>query len=349
MPERYAILAVPGFFHGWIVDALRSILLSSGLKIDHRFITENDAHHCFAISSDLSEKEIQIVVLNFASTTLIADILSGAVPCLMVDEALPHAAAALEANGTCQLEAGMRAITNVKAMYRELIGRLPEGAETCRYLPVRSKMDVLEGLKELLAAAEVHFMPDLKHRAGPLISSFQRFAAETANLVSERIPGHSNLIEGDWLSLDDFKVSLDRRFFVLGDSPTEPVDGFIDVTGPARILVGGPYIFMPRGLVQCVLSFSVSEELYGEDFQINVYSSKDQLASLTFRVDGRGPVQVRFVIENPCHRTPVDVHLLNFRGAIEGILYFEGITFSGEAPWRKGKRSAELKDFHRVA
>jgi hypothetical protein len=104
----------------------------------------------------------------------------------------------------------------------------------------------------------------------------------------------------------------------LGDNPTVSVGEYIPATGPARILFGGPYIFLPAGLVHCQINLELSQDLRNEIFKINVYSRSNQIFSKNLQAPDLKLLGLRLSFDNPCHKTLIDIHFLNLEGAIYG-------------------------------
>jgi hypothetical protein len=331
--KHLAILATPGSFHGWIAGALQGILQQSGLLKDHRVVESELSHHSFVLGSPGSGQDIQLTLANFAAPSLPAEIQAGSVLAFVVDEALPSAAAALEASGICSLHQAARAVTNAKALYGELLSSECSDPDALQYYLLRERADALRLLEVLATRLDARLVPHSTSLNGPCCAALVMLKHGLQQVLGEAPLPSSALIHGDYrLGLDGFAINLHPSFCVLGDNPTMPVGDVVDVTGPARILTGGPYVFLPRGLVYAQLTFEVSAELDQEPFRLSVYSGATEVRSNDFVVDALRPTCVRFSFENPCPRSAVDVHLLSLKGQISGTLLIRSIGFT-ERPW----------------
>jgi hypothetical protein len=330
--KHLAILATPGSFHAWIAHALHGILAHSGLLKDHRFVPSEVPHESFVLGSSGSDEDIQVTLATFGAPSLPDEMWTGSVLGMVVDEALPSAAAALAGNGTFSLHQAARAVTNAKALHWELLRSQRADPDALQYHPLRERADALRWLEALTVTLDTRLAPHSVSPAGPCRAALLALKQDLQHTLGGAPLPSSHLIHGDWLGGGGLAVDLHPSFCVLGDNPTTPVGDVVDVTGPARILTGGPYVFLPRGLVYGQLTFEVSAELDQEPFRLSVYSGATALRSSDFVVDALRTTCVRFSFENPCPRSPVDVQLLCLKGQISGTLAIRSIGFT-ERPW----------------
>ncbi len=324
MPARYAILAVPGRFHGWLVEALGGRLAASGWTAEHRSLPEQEPYDLFSLGPPDRPAVLEILVAHLGSAGLRAEIAAGSLPCVILDEPLAMAAAALQASTGRDLPQAVRAVTRAKAQHADLLRARPDDG-MLRYWPTRHHDDALALLETVLAWAGAQLACSGQHgpNTHPEAARHPVHAVEHASAPTSR-----KALAGTALDDDCRQLDIGAGVFVLGDAPDAAVSGPVTVTGPARILTGGPYVHLPRGPVQCALSFSVTAPLDGERFQVKVYSETAPVASHDFAVQAGLPMQVRFSFDNPCADRPVDLHLLNLAGAIDGELQLHGARFT---------------------
>lgn len=327
--RRFAILAVPGFFHTWLLERLRHLVYASGFEVEHEFVTTAEPHHAFFLAAPATGWKAHITIGNFISDRLTDELSSVGAFCWLIDEALPLAARTLEFNGTCTLPAGLRAVTNSKAAF-QYIQPLAEsmGIGMARFA-LRDEADAISCLRIIATALDQDFLSSYCGIEQPFADSFRQTFPGENGVVDKKILAIPDMspITGDWLDPLDFHFELDASFFVLGDDPTVSVGEYIPVTGPARILFGGPYIFLPAGLVHCQINLELSQDLHNEIFQINVYSGLTQIFSKNFQAPAFKILGLQLNFNNPCYKTPIDIHFLNLEGAIYGEVRLHNTIF----------------------
>jgi hypothetical protein len=108
-----------------------------------------------------------------------------------------------------------------------------------------------------------------------------------------------------------------RELFLSADQPGVPLSGPIDMTGPARYLVYGPYMHVARGQWIATLRFAIADNRSGNALVLDVYCGEVLCVG---RVDlpesGIYTVDLPFEIEEP--RLALEVRVAMDRGAIEG-------------------------------
>jgi hypothetical protein len=295
-------------------------MYATGFVIVDDFVTAEHPHNAFFVTAPHGGWSAHVTVGNFISNGLKEELSSAAATCWLVDEALPLAARTLETNGTCALQPGLRAVTNSKAAFQCLQLEADQlGIDVARFA-LRTEAEAAECLRSIAAVFDQDLLA-LDIAAGrPFENAYRRIFPSDTSLGQDKIEVLPTVVQvsGDWLDPPDFHFALDASFFVLGDNPGESVGTRVTVTGPARILFGGPYVFLPKGLVQCEFNLELSHELDNESFQINVYSGSNFLISRSFHAPALAILGLRFRFDNPCNHTPIDIHFLNLTGAIAG-------------------------------
>lgn len=114
-----------------------------------------------------------------------------------------------------------------------------------------------------------------------------------------------------------------RELFLIGDEPQETAERAIDVGGPVRYLLFGPYIALPAGLWAVTVVLAVSRSA------ANVTYSFEVLAGARFECLARGVLAPRG--EGLCETTvelavgeatgqPIEIRIANLQPAFEGRL-----------------------------
>ncbi len=107
-----------------------------------------------------------------------------------------------------------------------------------------------------------------------------------------------------------------RDLFLTG-APGVPANGAIDLTGPSRCLLYGPYIRLPAGHWSCTLLFGCSPEATGLAMAADIYAGR-HLAQVTFTIEEAGIFEVEIPFENPNPDVPLEIRLFSTRAAFEG-------------------------------
>lgn len=120
-----------------------------------------------------------------------------------------------------------------------------------------------------------------------------------------------------------------RSCLFWGDHPGEPAPRVIDMAGPARVLVYGPYFYLPPGrwIVRATMAFS--QACRGETLTLEVHGSSEFVRS-RFRVPQAGVFAIGCRFTVPSEREALEVRLVTERGAIEGTLGVDRIELDPE-------------------
>lgn len=326
--KNLVVLATPGSFHGWIGSALQSMLARSGLLKEHKVGASEASSPSFMLASPGLDGSFEVTLVTSVAPNLLDQLRTGLADCVIVDEPLPSAAAALEAEGVCSLPQATRAVTHAKALYWDLLRSERAHTNAPHYYALHKRADALHWLETFASTLDARVAAVATSQIGPCRAALASIKQGLQDALGCAPLPSPPLIRGNMLWGEGLSIELHPSFCVLGDNPTTSVGEFVDVTGPARILTGGPYVFLPRGVVHAHLAFEVSAELDQEPFRLSVYSGSTEQRSSDFVVDALTPMCLRFLFENPCPHSPVDVHLLSLKGQIDGRLALRSIGFT---------------------
>ena len=119
-----------------------------------------------------------------------------------------------------------------------------------------------------------------------------------------------------------------NSIFHLTDKEAAPATDYIDLIGPAKLLVFGPYFCLPRGRWIAVPGVSVADNLSGNTITVDISTNlgTEILAKVQAKLPAEGDFLGEIQFEVPYSHLPIEVRLFLNRGAIEGKLRFNGVT-----------------------
>lgn len=115
------------------------------------------------------------------------------------------------------------------------------------------------------------------------------------------------------------EMIVERELFIHGGDPDGYLMGPVEMVGPARCIVFGPYLYLPVGDWVAELRFTVGDNLSKNLLEVDVFQS-DVLVSESFRLPAEGhfSAAAHFDIQDP--REALQLRLIIREGAIEGSL-----------------------------
>ena len=114
------------------------------------------------------------------------------------------------------------------------------------------------------------------------------------------------------------------ELFIGAEGPDEPLRQPIEMLGPARCLIYGPYLHLPAGNWEVRLILDVDENFSGNWVDIDIFHGTIlHLESFKLPASGRMAVITKFAIEES--REPVQIRVIQREGAIEGLLRIEDV------------------------
>ena len=126
-------------------------------------------------------------------------------------------------------------------------------------------------------------------------------------------------------SQTDSEINWPIFMLMEGDAPKSTFDGSLDLTGPARCIVYGPYMCLPYGSWGLRASITINENRSGNELEIDVYQSS-VLVRNRFPLPLEGDLEIRAQFKNSEPRVPLQLRLITAEGAIEGRITVNSIT-----------------------
>lgn len=108
--------------------------------------------------------------------------------------------------------------------------------------------------------------------------------------------------------------------FFVADPLGAALVGAVDLQGPARVFLYGPYLHLPTGIWNADIVISIAENLSGNELRAEILSSHAVITEATARLPTSGTFTftLRFTVTEP--RDPLQLRLAILEGAIEGVL-----------------------------
>lgn len=115
--------------------------------------------------------------------------------------------------------------------------------------------------------------------------------------------------------------------FMMGDSPDEPPLKVIDVTGGARVIVFGPYMFLPPGSYDLTWQVALSSDLRGLPFEVSCVSGPGltPLGKIRFEALSGGAFASTLRIRHTLSKDYLQILIRTERGAIQGRIALLGV------------------------
>lgn len=333
MTDAFVIIGGPGPFTLWAFDVIK--LLAHGSKRNIRFIDRKDA------LSDKHESGI-IYLTHYPSRDLIDAINRESIKVvLLAEDAVETFCYLMRGEKTSRNEA-LRTLS-ASTVAHWAISKSPS-AQLIRRVGNQPVHDYIRLLSSLL---------DLKHDE-PSINNVQaRLAKSVAksalldDALLHHLPGFDPALAR--AAVDDVSSSaLDKIIhpllaivqgapelsivwptdvFLSGDRPNEPAATIASVTGPARVIIYGPYFHLPPAEYRVEIILAFSGHIEDIPFSLEILGSTS-LARIRMDQRPTGGYRASF---NFIHCDPVDaleIHLRNERGAIDGQIALVELRFN---------------------
>jgi hypothetical protein len=119
-----------------------------------------------------------------------------------------------------------------------------------------------------------------------------------------------------------------RACLFWGDRPGELAPRVLQLAGPARVLVYGPYFRLAAGRWTARATVAFSPTCRGAPMALELHGSTGEIARRHFPVREAGLFAVVLPVVVPSAHEPLEVRLVTERGAIEGELGIDRIEFT---------------------
>jgi hypothetical protein len=113
-----------------------------------------------------------------------------------------------------------------------------------------------------------------------------------------------------------------------GDEPGTPAPPVVDMAGPSRVLVYGPYFHLPPGGYAAEFEVTVSGRADDIPFSLELHAGPDRLVRVVIGARPSGRYLGRFAFTHAHPLEPIEMRLRMERGAIEGKLALADIRFT---------------------
>ena len=156
---------------------------------------------------------------------------------------------------------------------------------------------------------------------------------ELPNLISQE---HASLIAQALSPLLHFafeerppSVIWPQKLFMYGDKPSEPPPVVIEVTGGARTILFGPYLFLPPGRYRVSFVIGFSDDTRGMPFMIKAVQHFGQttVAQARWISPAGGIFEGVFEMTHALSNEAIEILLRSDEGAIEGRMALVQIAF----------------------
>jgi hypothetical protein len=115
-----------------------------------------------------------------------------------------------------------------------------------------------------------------------------------------------------------------RASFRLGTPPQDTAPERVELVGPARSVVFGPYLALPAGWWEAEFRLYFSEEACRRTFTIDMIA-EDLVGTLRLKPSAAGTFLTRMLFHNPRANWPVALRVVLENGAIEGRIGLESV------------------------
>jgi hypothetical protein len=151
-------------------------------------------------------------------------------------------------------------------------------------------------------------------------------AGVSGRKIQQQMPsfcGYESVLEGKLIT----SVQWPAEVFIAADQKGAPADHDIDLIGPARFLIYGPYFGLPRGKWLARPSFQLGENISGNRLLVDVVGSGNVLAlgQCDLPTAGSFSLELAFEVSKPSLALEMRFQLM--QGAIEGTFRLDQVSF----------------------
>ena len=270
-----------------------------------------------------STGESAIALSQFPSPEVSRHISQSGVPALVVlDNSLETAALLLADRHT-----DVSAIRTVSASLSCLSGRLFRDKASIRKSNARNLdgfvVRVAEGLESDICASDMNRLESLITELSTVNDGSRRTlrlaalpTGNIARLASAVLP----VIDHDPGQRDEaIRVGWPGSLFLLGDSPDTPMRGPVELSGPARCVLYGPYMHLPAGAWSASVTLGLADCSGTRSFTLEVVC-REVMARGRFHCNGSGLFRTRLEFEHGNPDVPIELRLFLDAGEIYGAI-----------------------------
>ena len=335
------ILGSPSVLVAWAHAFVREAANLADNPLDVRVL---DLHDDTEILTDRDSGPERLFLSNFPGPALIAKVRAGAIPVLALIDDPTDSVRFLQQQAKVSVTEALRALTLAHTIDRALFdnasvmivhrGLAIDAAELIdlilQCLGIRLGADALRGLKERhVRAGDASQLEDMLAKNvpewAPLEDQSSYFSADEAALVAQVLAPIVHFA----FEIHPPSVVWSQKLFYLGDKPNEPPAVITDITGGARNLFYGPYLYLPPGRYRGSFVVGLSKDTRNMPFVLKVVQSAGQsiLAEAHWNSPGEGIFQGGFDFNHLASDQAIEILLRNNEGAIEGRVALVHVSF----------------------
>lgn len=138
--------------------------------------------------------------------------------------------------------------------------------------------------------------------------------------------GYDKVLKGDLID----EVTWLPELFLNYDQGNKSLREPIEMTGPTRFLIIGPYLHLPSGAWQAEIDFEVIDNFSKNEIQIDTHeilegkTISNHFIKLSLPANGRFKLKIQFNVDSANSLNEVRIFLI--RGAIEGVIILHNVV-----------------------
>ncbi|MET0676612.1 MAG: hypothetical protein ABW175_12510 [Bradyrhizobium sp.] len=317
LPENDKVLAVvfglPGPCTGKTAEALQSIA-----RIARRECVTAEVNSIDDWQAACEMDESVIVLSPFPSLEVSAHISSIGIPALVVLNSPLDAVAllvALEHSDTSAVRAVSASVSCLsEKLFQDRISIRTSNAENLDAFVTR----LAAGLASDVSAFDLNRLESLITELSTLNDALDRklplaLTGNLSSLASAVLPTADHDPDLD----EGVKIDWPGSLFLLGDSPDTPMHGSVDLSGPARCVLYGPYMHLPAGAWTASVAVGLADCLGERSFTLEVVC-REVIAKGRFHCRGSGTFNTRLDFQHRHPDVPIELRLFLDAGEIYG-------------------------------
>jgi hypothetical protein len=309
------IVGPPGPLLRWACDLVGTAVSAQGIAVAASYVGQGDDWQ-----QDSTPTGLRLLTANVLPEALLSASVSGHLPTLKIIDEPARCLAEMRQAGH-DLGGSLRHLTACAMSLGKLAGR-----ENTLLITRDDARDPAQATRTILAFASLDPLVSEAIPATPALEDAVALPQDESELVTAVLmPAFHYAATGTlrptvWL----------RSCLYWGDHPGERVPRIIDLTGPARVLVYGPYLHLPAGHWTARATVAFSKACQGASFALELLAGTE-LGRVRFRVPQAGLFEIACPALVPAEAEPLEMRLVAERGAIEGTLGIDRVELHPEA------------------